>query len=272
MTLIKLAGKKQNIDPMLKVLNKEVDLGEPTSFLDHEYLGCTQRQCEISKDIVDNIRTILESRVSAGGTEKLSYSEIFRTSSWSYDMAGHAKKCVERYCELANRATQQLYNVSAPCIDDHHFKEEELKSVGELSKVCSQIVQKCLYLARIGRPDILWSVNKLARSITKWTKACDKRLNRLMSYIHHTCEFQQYCYVGNNAKPCRLGLFQDSDFAGDLEDSKSTSAGALCVFWESYVCSNKLDVQETNFSFSQLNRIRNHFLQRRIEDGRYTRT
>ena len=45
---IKLAGKKQNIDPMWKVLNKEVDLGEPTSFLDHAYLGCTQRQCQIS--------------------------------------------------------------------------------------------------------------------------------------------------------------------------------------------------------------------------------
>ena len=37
----KLAGKKQNIDPMLKILFwKNVDLGEPTSFLDHVYLGC----------------------------------------------------------------------------------------------------------------------------------------------------------------------------------------------------------------------------------------
>ena len=105
-----------------------------------------------------------------------------------------------------------------------------MKSVGELSQVCSQIVLKCLYLARIGRPDILWSVNKLARSITKWTKACDKRLNRLISYIHHTCEYRQYCHVGNTAKQCRLGLFQDSDFAGDLEDSKSTSGGTLCIF------------------------------------------
>ena len=51
---IKLAGKRQNIDPMWKVLNKEVDLGEPTSFFDHVYLVCTQKQCEISKDIVDN--------------------------------------------------------------------------------------------------------------------------------------------------------------------------------------------------------------------------
>ena len=167
-------------------------------------------------------------------------------------MAGHAKKCVERYCELANKTTQQLYKVSTPCIDDHHFKEEETKSVGELSNTCSQIVLKCLYLARIGRPDILWSVNKLARSITKWTKACDKRLNRLISYIHHTSEYKQYCHVGNTAKQCRLGLFQDSDFAGDLEDSKSTSGGTLCVFGShtfvpiSWMCKKQTSVSHSS--------------------------
>ena len=42
--------------------------------------------------------------------------------------------------------------------------------------------------------------------------------------------YTQYCHVGNTAKQCRLGLFQDSDFAGDLEDSKSTSGGTLCIF------------------------------------------
>ena len=110
-------------------------------------------------------------------------------------MEGHPKKCVERYCELEKK-TQQFYKVSTPCIDDHHFKEEELKTVGDLSKVCSQMVLKCLYLARIGRPDILWTVNKLARSITKWTKACDKRLNRLISYIHHTCEYKPFLSCG----------------------------------------------------------------------------
>ena len=72
--------------------------------------------------------------------------------------------------------------------------------------------------------------NKVARAVTKWTKACDKRLARLISYIHHTCEYRQSCYVGNTAQHCRLGLFRDSDFAGDLEDSKSTSAEVLCIF------------------------------------------
>ena len=109
---IKLAGKKHNIDPMWKVLNKEVDLGEPTSFLDHVYLGCTQRQCEVSKDIVDNYRTMFEARISAGEVEKLQFPQNLRISSWSYDMVGHVKKCVKRYSELANKTTKQFYKVS----------------------------------------------------------------------------------------------------------------------------------------------------------------
>ena len=73
------------------------------------------------------------------------------------------------------------------------------------------------FLARIGRPDILCSVNELARAVTKWTRACDKRLARLTSHIHHTSDHRQYCHVGDTAQRCRLGLFQDSDFAGDFE-------------------------------------------------------
>ena len=142
-------------------------------------------------------------------------------------MEGHVKNCVERYCELAN---------------DHHFKEEELKSAGELLKISSQIVVKCLHLARIGRPDILWSMNELARSMTKWTKACDKRL----------CEYKQYRHVGNTAKHCMLRLFQDSDFAGDLEDSKSTLGGTLCVLGShtfvpiSWMCKNQTSISHNS--------------------------
>ena len=149
---------------------------------------------------------------------------------------------VGRYSELANKTTPQLYKVSTPCIDGHHFKEEELKSVGELSQVSSQFVLKCMYLARIGRLDNRWSMNKLAQSTTKWTRACDKRSSRLISYIQHTCEYKQYCYLGNTAKQCRLGLFQGSDFAGNLEDSKSSSGETLCIFGSRTFCSDKLDV------------------------------
>ena len=73
----KIGWKETNLDPMWKLLNKEVDLGQPTSFLDHVYLGCTQRQCQTSKDIVDNYRTMFESRISAVRTEKLPFPQFF---------------------------------------------------------------------------------------------------------------------------------------------------------------------------------------------------
>ena len=74
---ITLAGKKQHIHPMWKVPNKEVDLEEPTSFFDHVYLGCTQRQCEINNDIVDNYRTMFESRISAVDLKDFHTPRIF---------------------------------------------------------------------------------------------------------------------------------------------------------------------------------------------------
>ena len=52
------------------------------------------------------------------------------------------QRIVERYCELANKTTQQLYKVATTCIDDHHFWKENNGSFGQLSIVCSQIVLK----------------------------------------------------------------------------------------------------------------------------------
>ena len=51
---------------------------------------------------------------------------------------------------------------------------------------------------------------------------------------------------------CRLGLFQHSDFAGDLEDSKSTSGGTLCVFGShtfvpiSWMCKKQTSVSHSS--------------------------
>ena len=160
---IQLAGKTENMEPTWKILMKDV---EPTSFLDHVYLGCTQRQCQISKDIVDNYRTMVESRISAGGLEKLPFSQNLRTSSWSYDMVGHAKKCVERYCELANKTTQQLYKykVSTPCIDARILKT--------ITEPCSN--RTLLKIPKSECPDILISLPK-----HKWPKSWSSMEDRV---------------------------------------------------------------------------------------------
>ena len=108
----KLAGKKQNISPTRKILVKDFDLGVPRSLLDNVYLGCTQRKCQISNDIVANCREMFESRISTGAKEKLptrasGKRDAETISSRSYDMECHAKKCVERF---ENWRIKQLSN------------------------------------------------------------------------------------------------------------------------------------------------------------------
>ena len=50
----------------------------------------------------------------------------------------------------------------------------------------------------------------------------------------------------------QIGLFQDSDFAGYLEDSKSTSGGTLCVFGRhafvpiSWMCTKQTSVSHSS--------------------------
>ena len=93
--------------------------------------------------------------------------------------------------------------------------------------------------------NFLWSRNKFARSIVKfWPKPVTN------AWIH-TCDYKQCCYVSNIAKQCRLGLFQDSDLAGDLEDSKATSGGILCALGSpTFVPTSLICKKQTSVSHS----------------------
>jgi hypothetical protein len=149
--------------------------------------------------------------------------------AWQYEMQGHAEQCVERYIALTGHDVESLLPVSTPCMDDHQFRPDELVAKGEISDNAARIVFKCLYLARFGRPDTLWSVSFLARMVTKWIQACEKRLHRLIAYIHHTKHWTQVCHIGDQPWECWLALFVDASFAGDITDSKSTSGSYLCL-------------------------------------------
>ena len=92
------------------------------------------------------------------------------------------------------------------------------------------MVLKCMYLARFGRPDLLWSVNTLKRSVTTWNKVCRKKLPRLTRYSHQPKKQRQFCHVRNQIADCKLGSFQHASFARDLRDPKSTSGGVYCAY------------------------------------------
>ena len=69
-------------------------------------------------------------------------------------------------------------------MEERGFSEEDLTSAGGLAPIAAKILMKVLYAARVYRYDVLYAVTSLAREVTRWTRACDKRLHRLICYLH----------------------------------------------------------------------------------------
>ena len=77
---VKMAGKKQNIDPIWKVLSKDVDLGQPTSFLDHVLLGLhskTMWNKQYCWQLQNHVRTKNLTQEQRKKTTKLGKTEYF---------------------------------------------------------------------------------------------------------------------------------------------------------------------------------------------------
>ena len=138
--------------------------------------------------------------------------------------------CVEKYCEAAGFKLKDLNPADTPCLYDHQISAEDFEIPGALALHAAQVVLRVLYSSRTVRADELWTVNTLARNVTRWTVACDKRLDRLMRYIHHNSDLVLKCVVGDKVEDCSIALFCDASFAGDLTDSKSTSGAYLAIF------------------------------------------
>ena len=163
---IKMAGKKHNMTPMSKKLMKNVDrwltnmiswsctLGMHSAWMQTEwrYCGTVKRNVWITCFCWRNWKFTGVGKPHAN------------TVAWSYDMEGHARTRVERYCKLAIKKTEQLYNVSSPCFDE----KVALKSSWNA----------CSWHALLGP--------------TFYTQACDRGLARLTSYTHHLSDYRQH--------------------------------------------------------------------------------
>ena len=91
-----------------------------------------------------------------------------------------------------------------------------------------------MLVARIGRPDILWSVTHLARSVTKLTQACDRRLAVMWETRHSTAG---------------MGYFKTQTLQATLRIQSEPQEVSCVFFWKQNICSSQLDVQETNNQF-----------------------
>ena len=58
---ITIDWKEQEYGSHVEEIDENVDLDEPTSFLDHVCLGCIQRECKPNEIIIDEYRKMFES-------------------------------------------------------------------------------------------------------------------------------------------------------------------------------------------------------------------
>lgn len=146
----------------------------------------------------------------------------------AYNMEEYCQSTVEVYTKLTG-VTKFKY-ASTPFVPDGSITVADLEETGELDGP-AKILMKALWLARLARPDILKPICDLASHAQKWSRACDKKIYRLMCYLHSTPGHRLVAHVGDDVKDLMLRLYADADFAGDKAegDCKSTSGGWLCL-------------------------------------------
>ena len=181
-----------------------------------------------------NTEPCLNPEVLEEQLKKLLCSGNVRISSWFYDVEGHAKKCVERYCELAqkNKSTifQSIYSMHWwPSLQRRRNKIwwRIVKNM-HLTIVWSRIVNtvknmriwncwECKMLhnvARIGRSEKLWSVNTLARSSYKMDRSAPRKLQTRKISCNDWCSEQCWFFPLNVNSSCQealLYIFEDNE-------------------------------------------------------------
>jgi hypothetical protein len=95
-------------------------------------------------------------------------------------------------------------DVNGVAVDDTYFK---------------QIVGSLMYLTAT-RPDIMFSVSLISRYMSKPTELHLQAAKRILRYLKGTVSYGIFYKKGEEEE---LLAFTDSDYAGDEEDSKSTS-------------------------------------------------
>ena len=236
---------------------KDVDLGGPTSFFDHVYLGCTQRECQTSKDIVDNYPNMFESRISAGAVEKLPVSE---KSGANIRHGPMTSKVMQRsaWKEIANWQTKQLNSNTKS--QHHAMTTTNLKKKWDL-------LENCLQFALSLWNACTWLVLDDLLVVRKQTCSCSHEMDWSLWQTCSAFDLQHSSHMlihtkllcGKHGTTMQIRIVSRFWFCGRPWRLKINIRKTLMHFRKSNICTNKLDVQETDISLTQLDRSWTYF-------------
>ena len=151
-------------------------------------------------------------------------SHTSESTTLRHDMSDFCQNCCELYEQLSGR---KLKEAATPF--DSNIQASDFDQRGFLAESASRILMKVLWCARLSRPDLMKPISDLTRKVACWSFADDKRLYKLMCYLHATPKLSLTCKIADNMEDLRLGLYTDADHSSEMEHTKSTSGSLLVL-------------------------------------------
>ena len=243
-----LSGPKENIDAGWKLLRKQLVI-EPEKQVGGQdeclYLGCALDlfkvqlpNGQLATGMGFRMERFLRSAVDkylalAGPGFKLRHVDTpFLTEDQSKSPQG--APCAEGQCiecpwckhtfppTVANDVRQVTGNRSRESADAAN-KVQKQPDEGRLQPIAAKVLMTVLYVARCARLDLLRPICHLACHITRWSSECDRKLHRLMCYIHSTYHLRMLGWVGDRLEDLQPFILADADFAGCTFTQRSTN-------------------------------------------------
>ena len=100
---------------------------------------------------------------------------------------------------------------------------------GKLHPIAASMLMKTLYTARMARPGLLRTINRLACNISKWGMDDDVKLHRLMGHIKQSLKTRLAGWIGDDIDKLQPHLYCDADFGGCDRTQHSTTSVQLNI-------------------------------------------
>lgn len=153
------------------------------------------------------------------------------------DQHRYISKVLERF------GMNECRGVDTPADDSVYMSKLDYASMNEEEKEemklkpYMELVGSLLYAAICTRPDIAHAVAMCSRFMNQPAIKHWKAAKRIMRYLYHTQHIKlkyQHAYSNESTStspstPCVIEVYSDSDWAGRIDDRKSTSGVLLCV-------------------------------------------
>ena len=147
-------------------------------------------------------------------------------SCMTFAMDSYAKQAVDFYCDLTQTERAQLKPVPTPSLNEASLSDQDFEEQGTLRQDAAKILMKTLWLARLSRPDLRFIVARFATKISGWSRADDKQLFRLMSYLWHMPSLNSIGKVGKQGE-VSIAVYTDADFGACPVSAKKNFRGFL---------------------------------------------